>query len=98
MTRVLIAAMMMAGSTAPLLASDRDSVIASCKSQLQMSNSQCDCIAGKYEALPPNQQKVFLAIIKEDRAAMVKLQGEMTVAEMTAVGTAMEKMPAECAG
>lgn len=98
MNRVLMVVLMMAGSTVPLWASDRDVVIASCKSQLRMSNTQCDCIAGKYEALAPKQQKVFLAIIKEDRAAMVKLQGEMTVAEMTAVGTAMEKMPAECAG
>lgn len=98
MTKSLAIAMMIASLATAASAGERDIVIASCKSELRMSNSECDCIAGKFEELEPKQQRAFLVFIKEDRAEMAKLQGEMTIAEMTAVGNAMDRMPKDCAG
>ena len=82
----------------PVLADDRDTILESCRANLGMSAAGCDCIADRVEAEFDEQQMAFfISMITRDQAAAAKLRGQMTVNQLTQVGSRMTELPTECA-
>jgi len=83
----------------PASAAERDTVIASCKVQLNLAPKGCECIADKAKTeFNEKQHAFFLAVITQDKAAQARWRGDLTVNELTQVGMRMGQMPGECAG
>ena len=84
-----------AGSN-PAMADDAV-ILASCKDDLQLSDSGCACVLDKvHSELSENQLTFFVAAISEDQAAMAQASMVLTGAEMMEMATFMTSTPQQC--
>ena len=74
-----------------------DVILASCKTELQLSESGCACVLDKvHSELSDNQLAFFVAAISKDQPAMVQAQMALTGAEMMEIATFMTATPQSC--
>ena len=72
-------------------------ILASCKAELQLSDSGCACVLDKvHSELSDKQLAFFVAAIGKDQPAMMKAQMELTGAEMMEIATFMTETPQQC--
>lgn len=80
-------------------ASNRDIIVNSCLSELEMTGSQCNCVADNAEKSFNKKQMVFfLAAISADPNKRMAAMSNMTMQEMTRVAELMEEIPQKCGG
>jgi hypothetical protein len=76
---------------------NREVLYASCKKDLQLSDTGCDCLMMRMDAeLNAKQQRFIATAISKDRDGMVKAQGELSGNEMMEVSTFMTQAPSQC--
>lgn len=71
----------------------------SCKKELQLSDSGCQCVLTEvHNTLTPNQLEVFVAMIQGDNSAMVAAQssGKLTGEDMIVLANFMTTTPNKC--
>ena len=87
-------------ATSPALADD-DAIFDSCQKDLQMNDSECNCVLNEvHNKLKPNQLTLFVAMIKGDRAAMAQAQanGAMSGNDILMLTQFMTETPTKCKG
>ena len=76
---------------------DLRTIAEQCGVQLKLPNAACACISGAAgEQLSDKQQAFMAAQVTKNRGEVARLQSEMTVGEMTAVGNFMTSIVAKC--
>lgn len=92
-TTAIISAVLGAGAA---LAND-DVILASCKAELQLSDSGCACVLDKvHSELSDKQIEFFVAAIGKNQAGMMQAQMALTGAEMMEIATFMTATPQQC--
>ncbi len=72
-------------------------ILASCKDDLQLSDSGCACVLDKvHSELSENQLTFFVAAISEDQETMAQASMALTGAEMMEMATFMTSTPQQC--
>lgn len=83
-------------TVSPVMASD-EIIRDSCKKELKLSDSGCDCVVSKANAtLNENQMAFFLAAIQQNQQAMIASQSKLSGDEMLAVTQFMTSTPSAC--
>ena len=78
-------------------ADEVDKLIDACHSQLQLTDTVCDCIGEKASAdLSDIQQRYVLAQLTGDQMASGQLESEMTDDDVFVAGDWMDNAPAIC--
>ena len=78
-------------------ADEVDKLIDACHSQLQLTDTVCDCIGEKASAdLSDIQQRYVLAQLTGDQTASDQLESEMTDDDVFVAGDWMDNAPAIC--
>lgn len=68
-----------------------------CGIQLKLSTAACACVSGAAgEQLSDKQQAFMVAQVTKNGGEFTRLQSEMTIGEMTAVGNFMTSIVAKC--
>ena len=76
---------------------DDATILASCKADLQFSDSACACVLDKvHETLNEKQLAFFVAALKKDTQAQMKAQMELTGGEMLEMANFMTQTPQQC--
>ncbi|MBO6724377.1 MAG: hypothetical protein JJ911_01780 [Rhizobiaceae bacterium] len=76
---------------------DDDAILASCKADLQFSDSACACVLDKvHETLNEKQLAFFVAALRKDTQAQMKAQMDLTGAEMMEMANFMTQTPQQC--
>ncbi|MBO6539954.1 MAG: hypothetical protein JJ969_11200 [Rhizobiaceae bacterium] len=76
---------------------DDDAILASCKADLQFSDSACACVLDKvHETLNERQLAFFVAALRKDTQAQMKAQMDLTGAEMMEMANFMTQTPQQC--
>ncbi len=74
-------------------------VYASCKNDLQMTDSECECVVKAVnDTLNANQLAFFMASIQQDQSAMIAAQGQVNQNEMMELVNFMTTTPTNCKG
>ena len=83
---------------APALAEDDYDVIrSSCKADLRLSDSGCDCVVARAKSELSDAQRAFLvASVKKDPTMIAAAQGQLTGDEMMAMMNFMTRTPRQC--
>lgn len=74
-------------------------IFASCKKDLKLSDSACQCVLSEvHENLKPNQLEMFMAMVKGDGAAIAQAQaaGKLTGNDMLLLTNFMATTPNKC--
>lgn len=74
-------------------------IFASCKKDLQLSESACQCVLSEvHDNLKPNQLEMFMAMIQGDGAAIAQAQssGKMSGNDMMLLTNFMATTPTKC--
>ena len=95
MRSILLSAACLAVGLSTAMANE-DAILASCKQDLRLSDSGCQCVLEKTGEFNEKQMAMFVAMITKDQAGMMKLQGELTGNEMQNLATRMAQIPSEC--
>ena len=80
------------------LASD-EAVYNSCKKDLQLSDSGCQCVLDEMHSnLSDHQREVFVELIQGNNAALIAAQssGKLTAEDMTVLTNFMTTTPSKC--
>lgn len=95
MSRVLMA---MAVAAFPFHALASDQIIRdSCKNDLKLSDSGCDCVVNEAnENLNANQLEFFIAAISKDNGKMMEMQSKISGDEMMELTNFMTTTPTTC--
>ena len=76
---------------------DLRTIAEQCGIQLKLPKAACACVSGAAgEQLSDKQQAFTVAQVTKNQAEFARLQSEMTVGEMTAVGNFMTSIVAKC--
>lgn len=74
-----------------------DVILASCKAELQLSDSGCACVLDKVHSdLSDKQLEFFVAAISKNQPAMMQAQMALTGAEMMEIANFMTATPQIC--
>jgi hypothetical protein len=91
------AALACAVSAAGVALADDALILASCKADLQLSDTGCACVLDKvHETLNENQLAFFVAALRKDQQAQMKAQMNLTGAEMMEMANFMTQAPTQC--
>lgn len=96
MKKVITALGAVLAFSAAAVADDQETIRQSCKAELKLSDSGCDCVLEKVGEFNDKQMAMFIAMISRDQAGMMKAQGELTGNEMQHLATRMAQIPSEC--
>ena len=76
---------------------DLQQIAQQCGVQLKLPKAACACISGAAgEQLSDKQQAFMVAQVTKNKGEFTRLQSEMTIGEMTAVGEFMTSIVAKC--
>ncbi len=76
---------------------DDEAILASCKADLQLSDSGCACVLDRvHEDLNDKQLAFFVAAIRKDAEAQMKAQMGLTGDEMMELANFMTQTPMQC--
>lgn len=78
---------------------DDEIIFASCKKDLKLSDSACQCVLSEvHDNLKPNQLEMFMAMVKGDGAAIAQAQaaGKLTGNDMLLLTNFMATTPTKC--
>lgn len=78
---------------------DDETIFASCKKDLKLSDSACQCVLSEvHDNLKPNQLVMFMAMIKGDGAAIAQAQagGKLNGNDMMLLTNFMTTTPTKC--
>ena len=90
---------MLVAAQLPASATERDlnKIAEQCGIQLKLPNATCACIAGAASHKLSDQQQAFMvAQITKDQASLARMQSELMIGEMTAVGNFMTSIIGQC--
>ena len=80
-----------------LARADDGAILASCKTDLKLSDSGCACVLDKvHSTLNEKQLAFFVASLRKDTQAQMKAQMGLTTAEMMEMANFMTATPQEC--
>jgi hypothetical protein len=78
-------------------AGNRETIMAECAKQLQLSDSGCTCIVDRAEnELSPVQQELLIAGVTDNQAGRMAAIGKMSPTEMQEVAAFMQSAPQTC--